>query len=229
MFVQNLFNNPAYYLAWVGFAAFSICVHEYAHAFTAVRFGDDTPRDHLTLNPLKQMGPISLLMLALIGIAWGAVPVDPRGAGSGRKDAMISFAGPLANLILCAVFAPLAVAAYFLGHERASDLLSYGGYVNGALCVFNLLPLPPLDGFGILRALVPQVKRYDLQARQVLGIFFLLFWFTPLGSIIFSAGGSLFAVFLALWSIPAGFLIGFLRVAGSSGLLLLISSQFFCS
>lgn len=208
MFIQTLIDDPARYLAWVGFAAFSICVHEYAHAYTAVRFGDDTPRDHLTLNPLKQMGPISLLMLAVIGIAWGAVPVNPRGTGSGRKDAMISFAGPLANLILCAVFALLSVVAYFLGQERASDLLAYGGYVNGALCVFNLLPIPPLDGFGILRSLVPYVQRYDLQARQVLGIFFLLFWLTPLGSVIFSVGHGLFTFFLTLWALPVGLLKG---------------------
>lgn len=206
MFIQNLFNNPAYYLSWVGFAAFSICVHEYAHAYTAVRFGDDTPRNYLTLNPFRQMGPISLLMLVVIGIAWGAVPVNPHGTGSARKDAMISFAGPLANLILCALFALLSVTAYILGQEQVSNLLSYGGYVNGALCVFNLLPLPPLDGFGILRSLVPQVKRYDLQARQVLGIVFLVFWLTPAGSIIFSVGSGLFVVFLKLWAVPAGFL-----------------------
>jgi Zn-dependent protease len=189
---------------------FSICVHEYAHAYTAVRCGDDTPREHLTLNPLKQMGPVSLLMLALIGIAWGAVPVSPHGTGSARKDAMISFAGPLANLILCAVFALLAVIAYFIDQAGAAELLSYGGYVNGALCVFNLLPLPPLDGFGILRALVPQVKRYDLQARQFLGMLFLLFWITPLGSVIFAVGNKLFGLFLVLWAPPAGFLNGLL-------------------
>jgi len=206
MFIKMLLSDPAYYFAWVGFAAFSICVHEYAHAYTAVRFGDDTPRDHLTLNPFRQMGLISIVMLALIGIAWGAVPVNPNGTGSARKDAMISFAGPLSNLILCAVFALLAVAAYFLGQEQAGELLSYGGYVNGALCVFNLLPLPPLDGFGILRSLVPKVKRYDLQARQVLGIVFLVFWLTPVGSIIFSVGNQLFVLFLTLWAVPAGFL-----------------------
>ncbi|MBC8207464.1 MAG: site-2 protease family protein [Kiritimatiellales bacterium] len=210
MFIQTFFKNPTYYLLWVVFAAFSICVHEYAHAYTAVRYGDDTPREHLTLNPLKQMGPVSLLMLVLIGIAWGAVPVSPHGTGSARKDAMISFAGPFANLILCAVFALLAVVAYFVGQEGASELLSYGGYVNGALFVFNLLPLPPLDGFSIVRALVPQVKRYDLQAQQFLGIFFLLFWLTPLGSVIFLVGNKLFGLFLVLWALPAGFLKGLL-------------------
>ena len=206
MFIKTLLTDPTYYLAWVGFAAFSICVHEFSHAYTAVRYGDDTPRAYLTLNPLRQMGPVSLLMLMLIGIAWGAVPVNPRGTGSARKDAMISFAGPLANLILCAGFALLAVISYFTGQERAAELLSYGGYVNGALCVFNLLPLPPLDSFSILRSLVPHIKRYDLQARQFLGVFFLLFWLTPLGSILFSVGNSLFGIFLKLWAIPAGFL-----------------------
>lgn len=206
MFIQTLVQDPVRYLSWVGFASFSICVHEFAHAYTAVRCGDETPQRHLTLNPLVQMGPVSLVVLAVVGIAWGAVPVDPRGTGSRWKDAMISFAGPLANFILCAVFALLAVAAYFFGQEGLSDILSYGGYVNGALCAFNLVPLPPLDGFGILRSLVPSVRRFHLQARQMIGIAFLVFWFTPIGDVIFQAGYRLFALFLGVWSIPAALL-----------------------
>jgi Zn-dependent protease len=206
MFILRLFDDPVFYISWVGFAAFSICVHEFSHAYTAVRYGDETPRRHLTLNPLIQMGPISLIMLAVIGIAWGAVPVDPRGTGSNRKDAMISFAGPLANLVLCAVFALLAVVAPYLGQERASDFLTFGGIVNGVLCVFNLIPVPPLDGFGILRSLVPHVKRYDMQARQMLGVVFLLFWLTPVGDFIFLGGRMLFGQFLKLWVIAANLL-----------------------
>lgn len=122
MFIQHAVNNPAFYVSWVCVAAFSICVHEYAHAYTAVRYGDETPREHLTLNPFVQMGMMSMVMLVLLGIAWGAVPVDSRGTGSNRKDAMISFAGPLANLILCAVFALLSRVAGLAGQELLSDL-----------------------------------------------------------------------------------------------------------
>ena len=210
MFLQTLFHNPVLYISWVVCAAFSICVHEYAHAYTAVRFGDETPRDHLTLNPLVQMGPISLAMLVLVGVAWGAVPVDPRGTGSDRKDAMISFAGPLANLILCALFALLSLIAVRAGQERLSDVFYYGGAVNGALCAFNLIPVPPLDGFSILRSLVPKIRRFDLQVRQVGGVIFLLIWLTPLGDFIFMAGHGLYDLFAAVWAGPVSLISGLL-------------------
>ena len=77
MFVENITENPAYYFSWIFAAGFSICCHEFAHAWTAVYYGDETPREHLTLNPLVQMGKQSLIMLFLIGIAWGSVPVNP--------------------------------------------------------------------------------------------------------------------------------------------------------
>jgi len=208
MFIEMFQSDPGRYFSWVGFAAFSICVHEFAHAYTAVRYGDRTPERHLTLNPLVQMGFFSLMMLVLFGIAWGAVPVDPRGTGSNKKDAMISFAGPLANLILCAFFALLAVAAFLLGQQELSELLTYGGYVNGALFFFNLVPLPPLDGFGILRALVPSIRKHDLKARQFMGIAFLLFWISPASSFVFLFGQKIFAFFITLWSILAGWIAG---------------------
>lgn len=208
MFVETFQSDPAHYFSWVGFAAFSICVHEFAHAYTAVRYGDRTPERHLTLNPLVQMGFFSLIMLVLFGIAWGAVPVDPRGTGSHKKDAMISFAGPLANVILCAIFALLAVVFYAVGQEDLAGLLSYGGYVNGALFFFNMVPLPPLDGFGVLRSLVPAVRKHDLKARQLMGIAFLVFWISPASDFVFLFGGKIFALFLSLWSIPVDLISG---------------------
>ena len=80
MFIQYISTDPVFYFGWIVLAAFSICCHEYAHAYVALRVGDDTAaRDgHLTLNPLVQMGFQSMLMLVFFGIAWGAVPVSLR-------------------------------------------------------------------------------------------------------------------------------------------------------
>jgi Zn-dependent protease len=72
MFIQQALTDPFLYFGWITFVVFSICCHEYAHAYTALRFGDDTAarNGHLTLNPLVQMGLQSLIVLALFGLAW---------------------------------------------------------------------------------------------------------------------------------------------------------------
>ena len=79
LFVEMAKSNPFFYFSWVFIVVFSICVHEYAHAATALQLGDDTAAQsgHLTLNPMVQMGGTSLAALLLVGVAWGAVPVNP--------------------------------------------------------------------------------------------------------------------------------------------------------
>ena len=79
LFITRLFEEPYYTFIWLLVIVFSICCHEFAHAWTALHQGDPTAAEqgHLTLNPLKQMGVFSLIMLAIMGIAWGAVTVNP--------------------------------------------------------------------------------------------------------------------------------------------------------
>ena len=79
MFIARLIENPRVYAPLALIVIFSICAHELMHAWTALKQGDDTAArlGHLTLNPLKQMGVVSLVMFAFVGVAWGAVPVDP--------------------------------------------------------------------------------------------------------------------------------------------------------
>ena len=90
LFINHLFTDPQYFFAIALLVMFSISFHEFSHAWMALREGDPTAADagHLTLNPLKQMGIISLVMFAIIGIAWGQVPVNPRNfrRSTGRKD-----------------------------------------------------------------------------------------------------------------------------------------------
>ena len=200
MFAENITENPAYYFSWIFAAGFSICCHEFAHAWTAVYYGDETPREHLTLNPLVQMGKPSIIMLFLIGIAWGAVPVNPAAVPESRKRAMISFAGPLMNLILCALFAVGAALTLRVGlSEPIIKFFYYASYVNGALFVLNMLPVPTLDGFSVISAFSPKLEQIKRQyaARIFLG-FALLIFMTPLGSYIFSIGAFLAGTFLHL-------------------------------
>ena len=200
MFIEYITENPIYYFSWVFAAGFSICCHEFAHAWMAVYYGDETPREHLTLNPLVQMGKQSLFMLFLIGIAWGSVPVNPAAIPENRKRAMISFAGPLMNLILCALFAAAAaITARFGSSEPILQFFYTASFVNGALFVLNMLPVPTLDGYSILSAFSPRLEEIKRRyAPRIFMVFALLVFLTPVGSYIFGIGGALAGSFLRL-------------------------------
>lgn len=202
MFIQQLSVHPTYYISWVFLAAFSICCHEYAHAAVALRVGDNTAAQngHLSLNPLVQMGGRSLIMLGLFGIAWGAVPVNLSNVRSPRARAMISLAGPLTNLLLCLIFSLLTVIARVAGADIAVSFLFVGGAVNGMLFVFNLLPVPMLDGFAVLSAFHTSLEDFaQRHAGTIFIVFILLLWSSPLGSIIFGLGYAVQSMFIQLF------------------------------
>ncbi|MFO0826897.1 MAG: site-2 protease family protein [Phycisphaerales bacterium] len=174
----------------------SICLHELAHGWAALWQGDDTPRrtGHMTINPLVHMGWPSLIVFALTGLAWGLMPVNPARFRSGRfGDLCVSAAGPAMNLLLA--FLSLTVLGIFLrlGYGGAnpsptqSNVIEFffiGGSLNLLLCVFNLLPVPPLDGSTIAASL--SRKAWEFMHHpfvQQAGFFILLF-------VLFSAGVS---------------------------------------
>lgn len=148
-------------------------VHEYAHAYAAVQLGDPTPRwlGRLTLNPLAHLDPLGTLLLLLVGFGWAKpVPVDPRNFQDPRRGVLlVAVAGPLANVCFMAVLGAL----YRLG------LVPEGGwvgalwfrllYVNAVLAVFNLLPIPPLDGSRVLGALLRGEAEYAYARLQPYG------------------------------------------------------------
>lgn len=204
-FIQLLMTDPLAYLSWIVIVVFSVCLHEYAHAAMALRMGDDTAAQagHLSLNPLRQMGATSLIMLALLGLAWGRVPVRPgRMSRAGRG--WTAAAGPLANLLLLAVFAS-AAALVFRGTRSvvgAPGILLLAASANGVLLVLNLLPVPGLDGWSVLGALWPRMD--GVRFPPALGlILFLLAISTSLISYIWVAGHALAQViFHTMASIP---------------------------
>lgn len=137
----------------------AITVHEYAHARVAYLFGDPTAKlqGRLSLNPLVHLDPLGALMLLIAGIGWARpVPINPYNFHDYRSGLLwVSFAGPLANFILA--FASLLVLRVgqwgFSGGDILCLLLYTQASLNIALGVFNLIPLPPLDGSKILSAL----------------------------------------------------------------------------
>ena len=94
--------GPAFVIAWAFWIIFSICLHELSHGWAAIALGDRTPIEsgHMTFNPLVHMGGMSLVAFALIGIAWGAMPINPARLRGRYAEALVALAGPAMNLVL---------------------------------------------------------------------------------------------------------------------------------
>lgn len=175
LFITYLFISPQFFFTWLLVVVFSICCHEFMHAWAALKQGDPTAADsgHLTLNPLKQMGMMSLIMLAICGIAWGAVPVRPHQMRHRHSDALVSFAGPATNLALFVVFGVLFFFSGPLG-DAADLLFKLGALLNMVLFIFNMLPIPGFDGFSILSSFFPRLREFN--SEWMTGIYFIMFF-----------------------------------------------------
>ncbi len=167
-FIEEATRDPLYFASVVGTVVVSVVLHELGHGWAAMRQGDPTPRlaGHWTLDPLKHMGPVSLVMLLLVGIAWGSTPVDPRRFRSRHGDAWVSLAGPLVNLLLAllaltalGVWLRVGGAAPSAVVGNARSVLFVFGTMNVVLLVFNLVPIPPLDGSSVLASFVRPYRR----------------------------------------------------------------------
>ncbi|MGI5840651.1 MAG: site-2 protease family protein [Patescibacteria group bacterium] len=132
----------------------AITIHEFAHALAADKLGDPTPRSQgrLSLNPIKHLDPIGTLMILFARFGWGKpVPIDPYNLKNPRRDELlISLAGPLSNLLL-ALATSLLIRSFSLYLIPLYILVA----VNVSLAIFNLLPIPPLDGSKIFLNLLP--------------------------------------------------------------------------
>ena len=168
-FITNLWKNPFFFFSWVLFIVFSICCHEYMHAKVALLEGDDTAaaNGHLTLNPMKQMGIFSLFMLALIGICWGCVPVNPANFRRKSSNLIVSLAGPFTNLALAIVFFGVNFGIWYIANAVTGDIailrkawlmFYYGTVMNLILFFFNMLPVPGFDGWALVRHFVSAEK-----------------------------------------------------------------------
>lgn len=159
-----LFTNPFEFLIWIGALLVAITIHEFSHAYAADLLGDPTPRaqGRLTLNPLAHLDPLGTLLLIVARFGWGKpVQFDPYNLENPRRDAaIISFAGPLSNLILATL---TATTLHFLPPTELSfNILIPFVYLNIVLAIFNLIPVHPLDGGKILVGLLSEDKAEDV-------------------------------------------------------------------
>ncbi len=175
----------------------AITFHEFAHAWMADRLGDTTPRNQgrLTLNPLSHLDPFGFVLLMFAHVGWGKpVQINPNNFTSNKSrgtcEMLVSLAGPMMNFIIALVLMFVYVilektSSVAFGYSFAGTVIVTLLYltiiINIGLGVFNLIPLPPLDGEKIFRNLLP----YNAQAwldrnAQTLSIIFIVLWITGL-------------------------------------------------
>jgi|SRR5690606_23447771 len=212
-FISNLaIGLPGFLMA--------IVFHEAAHAWMATRFGDNTARSlgRLSLNPAVHYDPVGTVIFPLIGALMGGimfgwakpVPVDPRQFKNVKAGIFwVSFAGPLANIILAIIcafgFAIMVtqVPQDFVFHAQFTEMLRLAVMINIVIAVFNLIPFPPLDGSKMVSTFLDYnaARKYEeLQRYSFLFIFVL--WFTPILHYVMTpaliAGTGLVNVFIRL-------------------------------
>lgn len=206
MSLTNLITNPGALfslLASIPGVLIAITFHEYAHGLAAYKLGDNTAKDEgrLSLNPLAHLDPIGTLMLVFAGFGWGKpVHVDSRNytrkISMEKGEAIVSLAGPLMNIILAFIFTLIYCAIYkfagagFLHSTMGSVLMLMIFYtisINVGLGVFNLIPLPPLDGSKIIMPFLPyKAKEWFVNNEQIFYLVFVVLWITGLAGIIIS-------------------------------------------
>lgn len=184
----------------------SLSIHEYAHAWVAYKLGDISQkiRGRLTLNPLAHIDPIGFIAIMLIGVGWGKpVTVDDRNFKDSRKGMMLtSLAGPASNLLLAILVTIILKLLMVFGVMNTVinsntgniilNMLLYVIQFNIVFGIFNLIPLPPLDGSKVLAYFLPQRARgfmYTLERYSF--IIIMIIYFTNLTSYIITPGYNL--------------------------------------
>ena len=173
MLIGLLISLPAVLIA--------ITFHEFAHAYAADKLGDETPRQQgrLNLNPLSHIDPIGFILLIFAGFGWGKpVQINPRNFNRDmpmkKAEAIVAAAGPIMNFILAILFTiiNLSIIKFFNGfYNLQIGMITVGiiencVIVNLGLGIFNLIPLPPLDGSKILSNFLPYKAREWFESRE---------------------------------------------------------------
>lgn len=192
--IYLLLTLPAIFIA--------LTFHEFAHAYTAYKLGDQTPKiqGRLNLNPFTHIDPIGFTFLLIAGFGWGkAVQINPRNFSSkyslSKAEAIVAAAGPIANFITAILFVIIYYAIQLILFKFNIELnqiwqivisiVQITATINVALGIFNLIPLPPLDGSKILmHFLKPNAKQWFYNNQTIFYIIFLAIFITGASSYI---------------------------------------------
>lgn len=173
--MSMLYSIPALLIA--------LSVHEAAHAFVANKYGDNTSKGRISLNPFKHIDMLGLLSLLTIGVGWGKpVSIDPRNFSGSKKrmdqiEAKVAFAGPLSNILTALIFSLIMVLCIKFGamSETVYTILFQIVVTNIGLGLFNLIPIPPMDGYKIFRPLLSEnIKTFLDKNEEIIGFIWIL-------------------------------------------------------
>lgn len=179
MLIFNLIANPAQFIGFIIALVLALSFHEAAHAYVANALGDPTAKLHgrLTLNPIAHLDFLGTIFLLLAGFGWGKpVPVNPQNFRSPRLDNLtVALSGPMSNFLLATVF---GLIFRFLSPPAPLDaVIALIIFFNLVLMIFNLIPIPPLDGSKILSLFLSDEMYLNLQ-RVGIGLLFALIIFS---------------------------------------------------
>lgn len=171
-------TDLAFFIVSLPVLLVTITIHEFAHAKVADTLGDPTPKlaGRLSLNPISHLDPIGFLTLVLVRFGWAKpVPINPYNFRNPRQGALfVSLAGPLSNFLFAWFLAIIFRSLPDLNGTIWSMLLTYTIWINLSLAVFNLIPVPPLDGSHILEFFLPPHQMESFYRLQQYGFLLLL-------------------------------------------------------
>jgi Zn-dependent protease len=196
-------------------ALIALTLHELAHGLVAFFLGDPTAKrmGRLTLNPLKHLDLMGTILLIVLHFGWAKpVIVNPNNFKNPKRDmVLVAIAGPLTNLILAALFGlgvKYIVGSYVVGTEPseltilAYKMFFFGVLINVSLAVFNMLPIPPLDGSRLIGAIVPDRYYGYYRKFEKMGTMFLM-------GILLIGAFSKISIIGGILNAPVGFLVKF--------------------
>lgn len=181
--LRSLQTDPNAFFGFIIAIVLGITVHEFMHAYAAHRLGDDTARllGRMSLNPVVHFDIFGTLLLVLAGFGYGKpVPVNEARLRGAFASSLVSLAGPLANFAIAAVCAiPLRLGTADVLGPNYVEILQSVVFFNIVLGIFNLIPIPPLDGSNVLFGLLPPKLQYDLRPYLQYGpiLLLILLWF----------------------------------------------------
>lgn len=210
MILSLLFSSPLAFAVLAGTLLIALTIHEFAHAWTADKLGDPTPRyqGRVTLDPRAHLDPLGTAALLLIGFGWGRpVEFDPYNLKNPVKDtALIALAGPASNLILALVISLLAGMTGLLDLVNPEVIFTVV-FINVMLAIFNLVPVFPLDGSKILLALLPrhlslEYEQFMHRYGSILLLMLLIPWSngaSPISRLILPIINYVVGLYIQLW------------------------------
>lgn len=183
-----LLNDPIQFVVAIAILIvplfISISFHEWAHGYVAYKFGDPTPKlqGRLTLNPFAHLDPIGTLMLFTIGIGWAKpVILNPSHYPDKTKQMLVALAGPASNFLLALIFGFILVFLQLTNSEINSEIfktlvtsLNIIIRINLILAIFNMIPIPPLDGSKVLAWMLPERLEYYFLTLESYGFLLIL-------------------------------------------------------